>query len=469
MFTTLRSRLWLTYLLVIGLVLAVVTLALLVFLVRNPRLAREAESNLLLAASAIQRQRINLNSLSELDDLVQRADELLNVRVVIFNFEGEVLADSRAETEAAVPMLTHSPQREIPVEISDFTDVNGKVWLYAHRGLPGRYTFLVATPRPSAPILAVFSDEFFRPIAQAGLLALLLSLFLSFLIARWIATPLQDISSAARRVAEGQSSRIDPRGPREVQALSRTFNQMSLQLQAGRQAQRDFVANVSHELKTPLTSVQGFAQAILEGAVKTDDELHQAAGVIHSEAGRMHRLVDDLLELARLDSGTARIQHESLDLANLINGIAERFVPQARSKGVELKTQFNGLPMLTGDPDRLTQVFNNLVDNALQHTPKGGQVRVEVQPINAFLEIAVIDTGEGLSPPDAARIFERFYQVDESRRAGPQRGVGLGLPIAQQIVRAHGGDIRVESQLGKGSRFIVRLPISPSLDRTRST
>ncbi|MQC27019.1 MAG: sensor histidine kinase [Chloroflexi bacterium] len=459
MFSSLRARLWLSYMLVGGAVLAAITFALLVFLVRNPRVAREAEINLISAANTIQRQRLNLGGETNLEEIVQSADELLDVRVLILNSQGDLLADSRADSAGALPELRLASGPGPLAEVAEFTDASGQEWLYTHRMLQGRVRLLLATPRPAVPVLAVFTDEFFAPIARAALLALALSLLFSFLVARWIASPLQGISQASRGVAEGQLTEIQPNGPREVQSLARAFNEMSHQVHTSRQSQRDFVANVSHELKTPLTSVQGFAQAILDGTVQGGEGLKQAAQVIFNEAGRMHRMVVELLDLASLDAGTAPLNRVTVDMGQLLREVRARFVPQAELAGVRIVSQIDNLPKVVGDQDRLTQVFNNLVENALKFSPKGGEVNISAQQGNGALLVTVRDSGPGIPAEEVDRIFERFFQVDKARSGGRPRGAGLGLSIAQKIVNAHGGELRVESQPGQGSRFIVRLPL----------
>lgn len=461
MFTSIRSRFLLSYLLLIAVILGVVTLSVVVFLVRNPRLAREAESNLTLAANAIERQRIaDLQTAdpAALADAVERADELLDVRVALFSPQGALLADSRSESEGVLP----SPQirRGGGSEIAEFADEQGDPWIFTTRLLPGNYTLMVATPKPRAPILSFFTDELFPPILRAGFLALLLSVALAFLMTRSITAPLQRVSAAARDLAKGQMRVIEPEGPAELQSLARTFNEMGNKVTSSQQSQRDFVANISHELRTPLTSVQGFAQAILDGTAHSGETLKHAAQVIYDEAARMQGLVLDLLELARLDTVTLQLEHRAIDLAKLLRGVADTFSPQASAANIEVTIAKIQIPDLQGDHDRLVQVFANLLDNALKHTPAGGKVEINAKVKKGFVEIAIADNGPGIPPAEAKRIFERFYQIDKSRKAGGRRGAGLGLAIAQQIVTAHGGTIAVESQAGKGSRFIVRLPIS---------
>lgn len=462
MFRSIRARLLFTYLLLIAAILGVVTLALLLFLVRNPRLAREAEVNLSGAANAIMRQGIEGVERSDpatIQDTVERADALLDVRVAIFDPNGNLLGDSRSDSEAAIPPQGDQHRPGGGPDIAEFTDSGGKTWIFTTRMLPSGYLLLVLTPRPLVPLVSLFADEFFQPILRAGLLALLLSLLLVFLMTRWITSPLQRVSAAARDLAKGTMHEVKPEGPAELQSLARTFNEMGHKVQSSQQSQRDFVANISHELRTPLTSIQGFAQAILDGTAKTGETLKQSAQVIYDEAGRMHRLVLELLELARLDAGGLKLEQEQIDLPALLQSVAEKMKPQAQAANIDLQVKSGSLPNLKGDHDRLVQVFSNLVDNALQHAPKGGHVQLSSRQANGLAAAEVSDDGPGISADEAKRIFERFYQVDKSRRSGQGRGAGLGLSIAQQIVQAHGGRIELESEVGKGSRFIVYLPL----------
>jgi len=300
----------------------------------------------------------------------------------------------------------------------------------------------------------VFRDDLLPPVLRAGLLALVLALALAYALSRWVSRPLAQMAEAARALAAGEHQPIPVEGPAEVQTLARAFNEMSRQVEASQRSQRDFVANVSHELKTPLTSIQGFAQAILDGAADDPQSIRQAAQVIHDEAGRMHRLVLDLLELARLDAGTADLRREPVDLAALARNVAQRMAPQAQEAQVTLRVAGEESLTVYGDGDRLAQVLLNLLDNALKHTPAGGQVTVQVRGAGNWAEVAVQDTGEGIPPEVLPRIFERFYQLDQARRGG----AGLGLSIAYEIVRAHGGTLTAQSQPGKGSTFVVKLP-----------
>jgi two-component system sensor histidine kinase ResE len=230
------------------------------------------------------------------------------------------------------------------------------------------------------------------------------------------------------------------------------------QVEAVQQSQRDFVANVSHELKTPLTSVQGFSQALLDGTAATPEATARAARVIHEEAERMRRMVDDLLTLARFDAGQMALAREPVELGPLLTSCVERLAPQAKAAQVHVELDLQGQMSVMGDADRLAQVLTNLLDNSVAHTPEGGKVALVLHPpTGSITEISITDSGEGIPAEEISRVFERFYQVDKSRPR--RRGAGLGLAIVKEIVEAHGGTIAAESVVGLGSRFTVCLPV----------
>jgi signal transduction histidine kinase len=296
----------------------------------------------------------------------------------------------------------------------------------------------------------------------AGAIALALSVVVAAIMAYSIARPLERIALAAEEVAAGNyDQEVDIERPVEVARLATSFNRMAGQVQATLQSQQDLVANVSHELKTPLTSIQGFSQALLNGTASDLPARERAATIIHTEAGRMRRLVDDLLDLARLEAGQVELARESVDMIDLLRGCAARLSPLSEEAGIMLRLDLPpALPPVIGDADRLGQVFVNLVDNALKHAQDaagGGNVVIQAARDDHLVACSVTDNGPGIPPQDLPRVFERFYQVDKSRvRRGS--GAGLGLAIAREIIQAHGGRIGVESVEGLGTRFTVELP-----------
>ena len=465
MFASLRARLWLTYLLLIAAILGVIGISLFVFVFRVAGYAA-AENRLRVAASVLAARvedQANPNPAS-LARIAGRIDTNQKVRILLLDAGGAVDLDTRAATDPGFPALKppYAVQTEDQLTPQFMRDASGATWLYRIEPFDDARYLMVAIPRPKVnlSLRALLRDEFILLGLRSGAVALALSLALVFVMGWWISNPLRKIAAAAGSVAAGDAHPIPLEGPTEVKQLASAFNEMAVRVQTSMQSQRDFVANVSHELKTPLTSIQGFAQAILDGTANTPEALRQAAGVIHDEAGRMNRLVLDLLTLARLEGGTANLRRSPLDLAALLAGAAERLAPQAKAAQVSLQVEIPPLPELTGDEDRLAQVFTNLLDNAIKYTGAGGVVRLSAQRRGAAVTVSAADNGPGLSPEDQSRIFERFYQADKSRRGGAGRGAGLGLAIAREIIAAHGGTIQVTSALGKGSDFVVSLPIT---------
>jgi signal transduction histidine kinase len=473
MFSSLRSRLWLTYFALIAVILGVVGISLFFYLLRNPILYRQSVQHLNVSVSVIALRLDALESYQpdRLQRVIQREDNLLKVRVVILDADGSVIADSRQGTAPALARLSppYSTQLDAQNGSTSIRDASGTIWLYRIGQLDEQHFVLAAVPRPRVALMAVMRDEFTLLVVRIGALALLLAVILGIFMSRWISAPLLRIAGAARQAASGQYQTIQPEGPREVRDLGKAFNEMTQRVQASQQAQRDLVANVSHELKTPLTSIQGFAQAILDGTASTPETLQQAAGVISDEAGRMYRMVLDLLTLARLDAGTANLQRSPVDLAAVLRQIAGRMIPQAKQAHVELHAEIAYLPELTGDEDRLAQVFTNLVDNAIKYTPSGGKVTLSAALTGNEVEVRVADTGPGIPTEVRERIFERFFQVDKARQGGSGRGVGLGLAIARELVLAQGGTIQVFSTPGEGSSFVVKIPVAKPEDTAQIT
>ncbi|GAB4503667.1 MAG: hypothetical protein Fur0043_06590 [Anaerolineales bacterium] len=459
MFSSLRSRLWLSYAALIGLALGILLLALGVYLLRNPLLYRQTLTRLRTVESAVaKRQEIDAFGRS-LPEAMERAATLFDVRLLLFDAGGNLLKDTDPSQPAIGLPRQILPLRKVPM----LRDAAGQTWLYTRQTLDDGSTLLIAAPRPHVPLLTILRDELLPVFIQGGGIALLFSLALAFLMARWVADPLQRIVTTSQHVPVNEQPPLEERGPREVRELTRAFNAMIARVQASQKSQRDFVANVSHELKTPLTSIQGFAQAILDGIADTPESRAQAAEVIYTESARMYRLVLDLLDLARLDAGTADLKMEAVDVNALLNGMAEKFSLQAQQAGVTLQVSAPpDLPPLLADGDRLAQVLTNLVDNALKHTPSGGQVTLEAHREGAELILSVADNGTGIPAQALPHIFERFYQADASRSGGKKRGAGLGLAIAHEIVAAHGGRISLRSQEGQGTTFYVHLPLAPS-------
>ena len=227
---------------------------------------------------------------------------------------------------------------------------------------------------------------------------------------------------------------------------------------------RDFVANVSHEFKTPLTAIRGFAETLLGGAMRDKQNSLRFLQIIRDHAVRMGRLTEDLLKLSLIEAGKLELNMQPVSVAELIDPSVEIIRPRAEQKGLTLVTECpSALPPVLGDGNRLREVIQNLLDNAVQYTPSGGCIRVHASSADGAVEVAVSDTGIGIPQSGRERIFERFYRVD-SARSREVGGTGLGLAIAKHLVEAHAGRIEVVSEIGHGSTFSIRLPAAKPQD-----
>jgi two-component system OmpR family sensor kinase len=329
-------------------------------------------------------------------------------------------------------------------------DVDGRSLIYAARTTPSGEIVLIR------PANITFSEwrPFMGSLLLAGLGGVLLAVVLSFLLARRLTRPIGELSAATRRLAEGQPEVAVPiHGDDELTDLGVAFNEMSDELSRAREAQGRFLESVSHELRTPLTSIRGYAEGLEEGAVAPEE----AARVIAGEAGRLERLVADLLDLARFGREGFSVAREPVDLAVVARQAVDRHLPRAREIGIDLTAAGAAESWVRGDHDRILQAVSNLVENALRLTPAGGSVVARV----AGGEIAVRDTGPGLEAQDIPRAFERYYLYGRYRSERPV-GSGLGLAIVRELISAMGGTVEASTPPGGGAQFTIRLPSMPA-------
>jgi signal transduction histidine kinase len=287
------------------------------------------------------------------------------------------------------------------------------------------------------------------------LLAGALGAGIALVIARWVARgmtqPLRDMAQAARRMEAGDySQRVHTDSRDEVGQLAVAFNRMSSELESLERLRRDLVANVSHELKTPISALRAHLENLLDGVEHPDRETLQ---VMLTQSERLGRLVDELLELSRLESG-------DVPLEPLVALVLSEISVARSDRRVRLDDAVpQDLPPVFADRERVHQVLFNLLDNAVRFTPTGGRVTVTASAHNGSIDVAVVDTGPGIAAEHLPRVFERFYRVDASR-SRDDGGTGIGLAIARSVVEAHGGRIWAESEPGKGSTFTFELPVA---------
>ncbi len=295
--------------------------------------------------------------------------------------------------------------------------------------------------------------------------ALLASLLIAFVLSRSLTSRLRTLTQGANAMASGDYERAmrlaNVRSSKdEIGELANAFQTMASNVSRAQQSQRDLVANVSHELKTPLTSIQGFSQAMIDGTVTHATEYQELAQIIQQESQRMRRLVEQMLELSRLESGTVRLDVAPLRVDELVENVGKRYARLGEPKDVSVRWASPHDLVVNADAGRLEQVLVNLLDNALQYTGSGGQVTLFARAARPNrIEFVIQDTGRGIPPDDVPRLFERFYQVERSR-TGQGKHVGLGLAIVREIVEGHLGDITVQSSVGAGTTFTVSIPIN---------
>jgi signal transduction histidine kinase len=309
--------------------------------------------------------------------------------------------------------------------------------------------------------LDLFSN--FRAAVTEALLvssvtALVTAILVSLFVSRRVVTPIRQMMQASRHVAAGHyRERVPVASQDELGQLAASFNQMAANLEQTEAMRRDLIANVAHELRTPLSSIKGYMEGLIDGVIPAQAETYQQ---VYREADRLQRLVSDLQELSRVEAGAFELQRQPVVLPDLIHQIAARLHPQFEEKGVGLKLDLPAtLPAVLADEDRLSQILVNLIGNALQYTPAEGVVTIAARTEAGRLVVTIADTGLGIPAEHLSHLFTRFYRVDKSRsRAGG--GSGIGLTIAKHLVEAHGGRIWAESDgLDQGSTFAFSLPL----------
>lgn len=314
------------------------------------------------------------------------------------------------------------------------------------------------SPRQSPE--ASFLQRVNRAILFGALGATLAALLLGILLARSISRPVRELTLATQAVAQGELGRqVEVRTTDEIGELAASFNQMSTDLARGADLRRQMTADIAHDLRTPLSVIMGYTEALADGKLSGNPAMYS---VMHDEALHLGRLIDDLRTLSLADAGELSLALQSCSPISLLERAVAAHSAAANEKDVRLGMHAEPtLPDVLVDPERMAQVLNNLVSNALRFTPTGGEVTLAAEADASAVRLLVRDTGVGIASDDLPKVFERFYRGDRSR-SNSEGESGLGLAIAKSLTEAHGGKIAVASELGKGTTFSVTLPaISP--------
>lgn len=292
-------------------------------------------------------------------------------------------------------------------------------------------------------------------VVWGGLLGIALAALLTLFLSRSMTKSIHSLAEAARRVAAGDlTQRVSVKSKDEIGKLANDFNNMVAELERVDKLRKDLIADIAHELRTPLSNVRGYIEALYDGVIQLDENSKK---YIYDEVLLLTRLIEDLHELALAESGELGLYCQPVDIRDIASATVKSLQPKLDEKQIKLNLELPDMPAIASvDRERIQQVLLNLLVNAINFTPEKGEITVSVKQNDDEIEVSVTDTGIGIPPEDLPYIFERFYRVDKSRTRATG-GTGLGLTIARRLVEAHGGNIKAESEVGKGSRFTFTL------------
>jgi signal transduction histidine kinase len=375
--------------------------------------------------------------------VVEDTAHVSGAHIILVGTNGTVIGDSKGELIGT----NYTDSSESPLNLTLGKDILGRVYISAD---PAAEIYVAPFLRLSASIN--------RSLLLGGSLAIVIALLLTFVLSRRMTSPIGALARAARRLGRGDlSQRVQLRGEGEVAALAQAFNTMATDLEHDEQLRRNLVADVAHELRTPLSNIQGYLEAIRDRVMKPNAATIRS---LNEEVALLSRLVNELQDLSLAEAGELKLVYQAEDITKLVKQAVTPWQPQLAAKEISLSLDLpDNLPPVNIDWQQVNQVLHNLLENAVAYTHKGGTINVAAAKQGDWVEVSVSDTGEGIPAEDLPNIFERFYRVDKSR-ARVTGGGGLGLTIAKRLVEAHGGTIKVQSKLGKGSRFSFTIPIA---------
>ena len=319
------------------------------------------------------------------------------------------------------------------------------------------YLFIESPPANRNSVEINFVNRLDSLMVPTAIGAVLLAFILGIILSRTIARPIRELTNATREMAKGKLGQtVKVHSNDEIGELAEAFNKMSSDLARSTNLRKQMTADIAHELRTPLSLIIGHAEGVHDGVLEPSRENFE---IIREEAGRLEQLVNDLRTLSLADAGELSVDLQPTDINAFLNDTRSRYMPLFEKSRVALNLELDSTPLQTNlDSNRFAQVVNNIMDNALRHTPEGGYVIVGAKRVNENVQISIQDSGEGVSPEEASHLFDRFYRTDESRTRD-DGGSGLGLAIAKSIIELHKGKIWAESEKGKGLKILIELPM----------
>lgn len=366
--------------------------------------------------------------------------------IIVFDAQNRVVL-TQGDIGAITRAMKSEMARAVPIEVNGA--IVGKVVFAPHS----------RRPLPESPENR-FRTDISRAIGYSALGAMAVALLLGIFLASTLTRPIRELTAATRSLARGDmDQKVEVQTKDEIGQLAESFNQMSADLARASRLRRKMTADIAHELRTPLSLILGYTESVSDGKLPATQE---TMDIMHDEAKRLSRLVDDLRVLSLADAGELSLDCYPTDPRSLLEQTLRKRSPEAQQRELNIQIESEpDLPLVNVDPDRLVQVLDNLVSNALRHTAAGGQVTLSaaVQDDQQSVVLQVSDTGDGIAVDDLPFVFDRFYRADQSRqRQGAESG--LGLAIAKSIVESHGGSISVSSTVGRGATFTITLPVA---------
>jgi signal transduction histidine kinase len=384
-------------------------------------------------------------------------------RLLLLDAQQKVVWDSGGTEMFVTTIPISNSRRSSDVNVGEARPAfGGQAYIAAtYRIAPARSPLgatYVMLAQPEALVVTEAARELARRLLEAGGAAVLVAMLLILLISRSLTRPLTQLAGAAEDIAAGNySRRVRISGHDEIGMLGAAFDRMAEAVERARKIQREFLANVSHELKTPLTSLIGFSQALIDGSLTSEAERARAATIVHEESERVLRMAQELLDLARVEGGSISMHITAVDMGGLLQQELELVRPRAVKRKLELNlTLPPGLPPVAADPERLHQILDNLLDNAVKYAPDGTPIQISALSNISGVEV-VVANATGPNTPDPERLFERFYRADPSRSAAAG-GVGLGLAISKELAIAMHGRLWADLGQDHGLKLHLLLP-----------
>ena len=434
------------------------------------RITEQLYSNSILVGDIL-KEDIKKNNQTDLQKQVSTLGERLNVRITVIKNDGHVIADSLNDPRA---MSDHSDRPEViqatttgrgeATRFSETLNYNMQyiaVSLYEKDRHIAIIRLAMALREMDALVRVIY-----REVLVGGIIATILMASIGYYISKSITNPIVEMQNTAERISAGDFSRkVRVRSHDELGALAKSLNIMSEKLQGqierlkkADKVRTDFVANVSHELKTPLTSIKGYIETLQDGALDDKENAVRFLNIIKKNADSLTHIVDDLLSLSEVELGKDRLHTENVNLKVLIEETVLGFGHALKGKKIcaDIKTQGDEF-VIRADKAKINQVFVNIIDNAVKYSEEGGQIVLTLSRVKEHIEIAIADKGIGIPEKYTQRVFERFYRVDKARSRAIG-GTGLGLSIAKHIVALHNGEIWLTSIVGQGTTVTVRFP-----------